>query len=289
MTAVAKAEAYNPSGQSVPIQVGSVKPWLVANCDQNHASPPNPNCPGNAYFVDPGRDYAIANSGSFVGQTITLRQMLPGILPSLGLNSYYTLNMPISSSSASCPSAGAAWGTCGHLNAGAPGYYESVACADSVQLSCGRSDAQGLTMYPLGGAIGHPPNADEAVQCLVHASGYGLDQGQDVFNNPGTPVTIDGGINNPNSALRSATNISRSDSIVTVPIGDCPLGSLFCNPFTVIGFMQLGIKQVKPPLLLLPPGDIEAVILNVSGCGDAEAVLPVSGGGVSPVPVRLIQ
>src|SRR5207247_11250660 len=27
----AKAEAYNPSGQSVPVQVHSVKPWLIPN------------------------------------------------------------------------------------------------------------------------------------------------------------------------------------------------------------------------------------------------------------------
>src|SRR5438552_19160523 len=34
----AKAEAYNPSGKSVPIQVRSVKPWLIPNCDATCAS-----------------------------------------------------------------------------------------------------------------------------------------------------------------------------------------------------------------------------------------------------------
>ncbi len=47
VTRSAKAEAYNPSGQSVPIQVHSVKPWLIPNCDPEpaHTAPTNPNHP----------------------------------------------------------------------------------------------------------------------------------------------------------------------------------------------------------------------------------------------------
>jgi hypothetical protein len=45
VTRTAKAEAYNPSGQSVPIQVGSVKPWLFPNCDL-------PACAGGPAFFD---------------------------------------------------------------------------------------------------------------------------------------------------------------------------------------------------------------------------------------------
>jgi hypothetical protein len=53
--------------------------------------------------------------------------------------------------------------------------------------------------------------------------------------------------------------------------------------------MQLGIKEIDAPRLLVNPGNIRAVILNVSGCGDAAAPPAVSGGGVAPVPVRLIH
>ena len=289
VTAVAMAESYNPSGQNVPIQVGSVKPWLIANCDISHAAPGNPVCPPEAYFIDPTTNYAVANAGSFIGESIHLRQVLPNAVPPILGGNYYDLTVPISSTSAACPSASAAWGSCSNLNASAPGYYESVACANSVRLACGSSAPQGVSMYPLVGGILHPPNADQAVQCLIHASGYGADQGQDAIDSSSVPVTIDGGGNNPNPALRTATDISRSDSVVTVPIGDCPLGSLFCTPFNIVGFMQLGIKEIDAPRLLVNPGNIRAVILNVSGCGDAAAPPAVSGGGVAPVPVRLIH
>src|SRR4029077_19368721 len=46
VSATATAEAFNPSGSSVPIQVISVKPWLIPNCDPNVASVA---CPGFPY------------------------------------------------------------------------------------------------------------------------------------------------------------------------------------------------------------------------------------------------
>jgi hypothetical protein len=87
-------------------------------------------------------------------------------------------------------------------------------------------------------------------------------------------------------------NISRSDSIVTVPIFDyqtladnpCPGG--VCGTAIVVGFLQLGIQSIS----LAKPGDIGAVVLNAAGCDPAAAGNPaVSGGGVAPVPVRLTQ
>jgi hypothetical protein len=103
-----------------------------------------------------------------------------------------------------------------------------------------------------------------------------------------TPVTINGGASNPNPAMRVA-NISRSDSVVTVPIFDatidpCPWGTCGPQTATVIGFLQLGIQSVS----LAANGTIGAYILNAAGCGTASAN-PVVGGGVSPVPVRLTQ
>ena len=106
------------------------------------------------------------------------------------------------------------------------------------------------------------------------------------------PVSITGGGNNPNPALQNVPNISRSDSVVTVPLYDganlCPGGA--CNVSKpIVGFLQLGIKRT------IPPGgglQLEAVILNASGCNPGaigSVTLPVSGGGVSSVPVRLIH
>src|SRR5207245_3961575 len=113
-------------------------------------------------------------------------------------------------------------------------------------------------------------------QCLTHAHAAGLNQGQDTFTITGPPVTIDGGSNNPNPLLRTATNISRSDSVVTVPVFNCPAGPT-CNgtvDLQIVGFLQLGIQSVVV-------GDISAVVLNVAGCDPSNTGLPISGAGTS--------
>jgi hypothetical protein len=128
--------------------------------------------------------------------------------------------------------------------------------------------------------------------CVSHADNYGAGQGQDSFIGV-DPITINGGANNPVTALQSATNISRSDSVVTVPIWDgailCGLGA--CTQ-RVVGFMQLGIRQVNQAIPALPPplnlGSVDAVILNVAGCGNATGT-PIRGSGDSPIPVRLVR
>jgi hypothetical protein len=52
---------------------------------------------------------------------------------------------------------------------------------------------------------------------------------------------------------------------------------------TIVGFLQLFVDDVRPN------GDVDAHILNVSGCGSNVSGSVVSGGGVSPIPVRLIH
>ena len=131
----------------------------------------------------------------------------------------------------------------------------------------------------------------EGTECLIHAGNFGPNLGQDIINPAvGAPVTITGGYNNPNPALRNATSISRSDSVVTVPVYDGAIPSLNLCPSTtcnqtaqVVGFLQLGIQSVDNS------GNLNAVILNAAGVNPANSGNPVSGGGVSPIPVRLIQ
>jgi len=286
VSATAKAEAYNPSGQSVPIAVGSVKPWLVTNCDV----PPLGNC----HFLDPANNYAIVNTPLLVGTTIRLQQfqlngalpvaLLPGVL-----STFFPLITTLNPTPASCPSSSAP--SCGTVNSGGPGYFETVACANSVRLQCGPAAPQGVSAYTLVA-----PPTDQATLCLTHADDFGANRGQDVFNSlgPGFPETIEGGFNNPNSSLRGALNISRSDSVVTVPLWDGslnPLCLLGVCPINIIGFMQLGITQVtKPTVGGISVVVVEAVVLNLSGCGAATGGgTVVAGGGVSPVPVRLVQ
>jgi len=81
-----------------------------------------------------------------------------------------------------------------------------------------------------------------------------------------------------------------SDSIITVPLYKAattmPPPN---NQVTIVGFLQLFVNYVGAG-----PGaasdDINVYILNVIGCGNSAASgTPVSGGGVSPIPVRLIH
>ena len=285
VTAVSKAEAFNPSGSATQIAVANVKPWLIANCDPTNVNLLSLNLlcgvtPAADYFINPANNYAIANNGNFIGKPIALRQTIPiaKLLVTTLLGGYNVLDVPISSSSASCPAAAAT--SCGGVNAGSPGFYESVACADSITLTCGSAKSQNVT---IDFAI-TPPASTDPGKCLTHASDYGLSQGQDVLI-PGPPTAIAGGSNNPDPAFQSSADVSRSDSVVTVPIwnGDLAcINGVNCGDFQIVGFMQLGITQVQAS------GEIDAVMLNVAGCGSATGTA-VSGGGTSPIPVRLVR
>ena len=108
--------------------------------------------------------------------------------------------------------------------------------------------------------------------------------GQDTFTPGVLPVVIAGGFNNPNPLLRTATSISRSDSVVTVPVFNCPAVGA-CDgtaQLPIVGFLQLGIQSVVA-------GDISVVVLNVAGCDPSNPGVAISGAGISPVPVRLTR
>jgi Flp pilus assembly protein TadG len=287
VTTTASAEAYNPSGGPAPIQVAGVKPWLVPDCPPSTTAGPNPNC-STPYFVDPSSG-AIVNS-SLIGTTISLAvQDQPSFLtgpPSFPIYSFYPLNVPINPPAPSCGSCGGPTGN----------YPDNISCFNPQPISC----RQLLSLDP---GIGGPPgqlktSTSLATRCLIHASSSngpltgcsaGLYQ-QDCFTpsalGSGTPILISPGSNNPDPALSRATNISRSESVVTVPLYDgrnlCNGG--VCTSATILGFLQLGITRDEGN------GVIEAMILNASGCNSgATATAAVSGGDISPIPVRLVQ
>jgi Flp pilus assembly protein TadG len=318
VSATAVAEAFNPSGGTVPIAVGSVKPWAVPNCDPNHATPANPNCGGTAaYFVSPP-NYSVAHASSsppnaIVGSVFDLCEIQNPVPPhqwtyasptsgtcpyaspdTATILDFLATDVPVNAATVSCPSSSAVSCTGGglSLNPGAPGYPESIACANSTPLSCGQT----LNVHSAptsSGAFTPRVTAQQAALCLIHASNTGPGNGQDLFcgdpNLPactaGSPIDVDGGGNNPSPALNGTNNISRSDSIVTVPIWDPGPNGAASNPVTIVGFLQLGIVRVRVA------GPLRAVVLNVVGCGSAPypPTAPVFGGGLSPIPVRLIH
>jgi hypothetical protein len=314
VSAQAAAEAFNPSGGTVPIAVSSVKPWAIPNCDPNpsHTTPANSNCgggPGGAYFIDPSSNYGIPPS-SVVGEVFDLCEIQnpvgghqwvrtdttrcppppsPDTAPVLDM---LATDVPVSATSVSCPDPSAIWGTCSGIDASSPSYPESIACANSNPLSCG----QPLTIDPNTGTAATLSHIifQEAALCMIHASNTGPGNGQDLFCDhalvpscsSGSPINVDGGGNNPSPALQGMNNISRSDSIVAVPLWDPgPNGAVGGPTVRIVGFLQLGIVRVRIG------GPLRVIVLNVAGCGSAAypPTNPISGGGVSPIPVRLVQ
>jgi hypothetical protein len=299
VNATAIAEAYNPSGLAAPISV-SVKPFLIPNCDPSNAAPANPNCAGSSYFVDPN-DGTIENDGNFIGKPATpivFTKIPQGVNPNptTGQLQYYPLEMPVAPLAPVCPSTAAT--SCTQVTS--LDYLDNIACTSQYKVKCGDPIGPGddLTIEN-NNDINSAVPATQGTQCLIHGNTVGAVDGQDALTwvANGRPITFTGGTQNPNPALRGTVNISRSDSIVTVPLYTRRTGGgggsriALCtgvNCFrrtTVAGFMQLGIVETQPPPGTA--GSFSAYILNVSGCPDTSGNA-VSGGGVSPVPVRLI-
>ena len=311
VSATASAEAFNPSGGSVNIAVGSVKPWLIPNCL-------DPTCSGlgEPYFFTSAN--GIANSGSFIGQAWTFARQdantgaptppAPNSLPtpppptaSMTYGWYYAIDPPEANV---CPSTGAL--NCNQLFTGPPNiyYHDNIACSNTAfQYSCGQQIGPGSPGGPQpvvfdGRPAGFLTNRTQAgVACMIHSTSGTADlgNGQDVIAT-GTPVVITGGTNSPNASLNGVVNISRSDSVVTVPVyagGDpCPSNnSVSTCSAIVIGFLQIAVQGV----VTVPIGgglsraDIQAVITNAAGCNPANNGPAVAGGALSPLPVRLIR
>jgi hypothetical protein len=276
VSATSTAEAYNPSAPTGPTAITtSIKPWLISNCVPGSAPP----CAAY-YFINPTDD-SLNTPNVYIGQSFSFSQFTSagGTAPG-----YYVITPPQEATLCPSPSANPA-GSCSSVSGG--GVYDNIACTQTTpeQLSCGDR----VTIDTTTGTVPTESATSAGAQCLIHAGTAGLlGQGQDVIvlAASGSSIEIDAGTNNPNTTFAAAQtkNISRSDSIVTVPIFDstinpCPGGA--CAPQHIIGFLQLGVQYVNPA------GGIQAVIINVAGCGANGT--GVSGGGVSPVPVRLIE
>jgi hypothetical protein len=228
------------------------------------------------YFIDTGSGYVINSVNPFIGQPYKFYQFNTGpTLPSSpAFIQYYVVDL---AAATICPSTSAV--SCSTV--GSNTYVSNIACSNIVQFSCGQT-----VTIDTNSATTLQPFMNAGINCLIHASANDLNQGQDVLTPSavGSPVIITGGSNNPNLALRPAnTIISRSDSVVTVPVYD---GVADCTPpsaCTVIGFLQLGIQNVDAGGTFF-----DAVILNAAGCASS-AGTAVVGGSVAPVPVRLIH
>ena len=320
--ATATAEAYNSSGFNAPVQARAVKPWLLPNCYSGPDTWGTATCASAPKFIN--SDGTVNSGASYLGQTIELTQIncgaggTPGsngcgVVPNTG--SFYSMDIPESSGPPVCPSPDADWSGCDYSPDG-HNYGENIACANPQTIACGQTIGGGsaTSMWANGSATTNTRATRHATQCLIHADDDDLNRGQDQFcggaggfggcSKPTTlPVTIRGDYNNPNTTMKSARNISRSDSVVTVPLYDgnaalCNTTGTCTASATVVGFLQVGITcSVDTPGAEQGCVDkaghsnpqVEGVILNAVGCTPGAPGTPVTGTGTSPVAVRLIH
>lgn len=268
VSASATAEAYNPSnsqtltGNYVPIAPKCVKPLLVPN------QPPN-----SPAFIDPVSGVVTpGTSKNIVGQVITL---IPGCKaggkkgrcnPSTNQWNYLPASVTANPTNL-CPSC-----------QGLSNFEQSIACCDFNIYSCGGPTPN--TTVDLAMTHNQLTNqTNNGVSCLINQPA------QDTIYYPppppGTgPMQITAG-----SGPQSGNLVTTSASIATIPVYDQNTFNSGNGQATVIGFMQVFIQDVNNQ------GNITATVLNVAGCGNSPnpTVTPVSGGGVSPIPVRLIH
>ena len=274
VTALANAETYNASnsqtntGNLVPISPKCVKPFLIPNRD------PLDNLP----FVNTTTGQVRARLPGFVGEAIALNLGCKNVPnnscvvnpnpPAAG--SYVPALVPANSANL-CPA----------CSVGAPTNYEQIiGCCSQTSIlvppdSCGATTPNATVDFTIN--PGPPGNETQnGVQCLTHKPSHDT---LDTSMFPTGPMQISAG-----SGPQSGKLVTTSSSIVTMPIFDDSLPIPPSGQVTVVGFLQAFINDAPGS------GTINVTILNVVGCGNNPgAGAPVSAGGISPIPVRLIH
>lgn len=288
VSAVATAEAYNPSTSTgPPINMQDLKPWLVPNCDPGHVvsatdSRANPNCSdGSAgdysYIVYPPSSenagqvvFPGQSPDGVVGESFILKPGSPSQAPAP--SQFYPLYLPQSYSSV-CP-AGASTSTSSNGGGSASLYEQNIECWTPQTYTCGQQSIQIAT----GNMVGP---TSTGINILIH---QGTDNtGQDTLDTSVVPFEILAGANNP--YYPEGKQITSSDSMVVVPLYDgsnlCPGGSC-TSTVDVQGFLQVFIEGEYPP-----SATVTSYVINAGGCGN-QAATPVDAW-TNPVVVRLIH
>ena len=264
----------------------------MPNCDWTHsysAGYNNPACFGHDQFLDnnpPSFEYSTTllhpgaySSGGVQGEPIQIKSSDPS--QASGPSQFYPVYLPPGSTASACPSCAITPGGSGPSSGAL--YRQNIECCNTTQINCGSQTIQPIT----GNMVG--PTA-QGVDCLIHQQGS---SGQDTMTvnsgSGGDLWTINAGSNNPYGL---SGPIATSDSIVTLPLYDgttlCPGNSCPSQAtITVVGYLQLFINDESS-------GNVHATVMNVIPCPAAggspgSSSTPISGGGASPVPVRLIH
>jgi hypothetical protein len=125
-------------------------------------------------------------------------------------------------------------------------------------------------------------------QCLIGATGDGLDVGQDSLDPSSYPYKIKAGSANL-LGLSTDSVITSSNSIVSLPIYDSAndngtFSGTGTSSVHIIGFLQVFMNSVNSG-----NKSLNVTVLNVAGCGNGNNPTGAAVSGTSPVPVRLIK
>lgn len=298
VSATAAAEAYNPAfsqangGSFLPSAPKCVKPILLPNNDPTTRD----------LLVDP--QTGQVSTGTVIGEQFTYKTAcgpgggkakicnlppakggLPGFQPPspgqyLPLLVGTTHQYCQGSSAQGCAS-------------NASDFEQSVECCDGTPFNapqCGTSSTIATwdqTVDARGTGVGGSP-ISSGLQCLIHAQGNGQDiLDPSAFSSGNGPLLISpGSFKQTRYGLSSGAIIATSDSVITVPLFDNRGAFLPDNgQVKIVGFLTLFVTAANGN-----QGDFDATIMNVTGCGNSPSTsAPVSGGGVSAIPVRLIH
>jgi hypothetical protein len=286
VSATATAEAYNPTPNAVntspiPIAPQCVKPILVSNSVPPDFQAAGINTPFVTFATGKTPWPGTTNSGGFIGREVILNfnSSCPPSPPGPKCVPY--LRQQVSGPHNFCS-------TC----AGATDYEQSVACCDGTVYDFAQCGDTAETQATANNSPGTGALTQSATQCLIHATGTGPGVGQDAlyvtdFLDPlkNDPIQIQAGTYSQ-SKLGVGANapISTSDSIITLPIYQTQSSIIF-----IVGYLQVFVNSTNNSTSNPAGGDLDVTILNVVGCGGATPANPsISGGGISPVPVRLI-
>jgi len=290
VSGTAVAEAYNPSPQAAantftPSAPRCVKPFLLLNKD--------PSQSGNPQFINVN---GAINTPPipFIGEYVHLSSGCKGARSGCNLGGpsgnsppgpgeYLPMQAPTTHHF--CPNQSST----GCTNPSGTDFEQSISCCDGVVFNyprCGTSTVQvawDQTLNPRGPGINGP--AVSGLMCLIHTNTPGPAPGsQDTLNVSGTQTQIlAGDFSQSRYGVPSGTVFATSDSVITVPIFEDIASGVMPPTVSIVGFLQIFVDDVRVN------GDIDAHILNVVGCGTSASGQVVSGGGASPIPVRLVH
>jgi hypothetical protein len=257
-----------------------VKPWIVPNTDPINGGSPFVNPDGS--IRDPGIQLAPGTApNGIIGEKFALVDDCqtgnpnckalshdpPQNLPAARLEYVPALIGGTASGVPSCATGSA--------------YQEAIAgCDQNTVYACGIIGGGAkldLTFNP-GKQSG---DSATAINCRIHQN-----VGQDVLDTTAFPFKIVPGSGNPVlTANPSLTNVTSSNSIVSVPIYDgVSFSTSLDHPnVNIVGFLQVFVNSLDTGT-----GDINVTVLNVAGCSNTATDSTPTVSGSSPVPIRLI-